>query len=306
MDEPPPVPKPRMVDLIDGDGAIKGNSKSAAVGNKEPFVASSLSSSKKEAVGTESRDQSKIPSFSDPFGSSSSSSTPSSSVPSSSFIPSSSSVLPSSIPSSSISSSSIPSSSIPSSIPSSSNPSSFPPLFPSLLADPPASPEAAGEGKKADGGSTTEEESPISRAKRINEELRNRFSNWDDDEEAVGAGSDEEEKSAPLPVEEIQEIDDPPSVAGPLSAGKGNGCKSVAGPSALEIRRLSETEEGEIMSEDEDGDENPGPKVIPMEPEFTDDEDAMETNDDANDENNMDVDMRTGQAPAGRRFLGFF
>ena len=108
------------------------------------------------------------------------------------------------------------------------------------------------------------------------------FSNWDDEDEDNGPEGGGGDARGEI-------IDEPPA-----SPGKG--------PS-LEIRRLSEAEDGEIMSEDED--EGHRPMVIPMEPEFTDDEDEMETNDKGE---NMDVDMRVGiqpQAGTSRKWNGF-
>ena len=164
---------------------------------------------------------------------------------------------------------------------------SVPPLFPSLLSQPPASPPSVAVEDKTI-SSTSEEDSPLSRAKRINEELRGNFARpWDDDDD------DDEKNPSVDGIAGIQEIQEPSNdVNTRVVVAKED-------PSELEIQRLSETEDGEIMSEDED---EPGPKVIPMEPEFTDDEDAMDM--DAP-EDSMDVDMRVeavATVAAGRRF----
>ena len=110
------------------------------------------------------------------------------------------------------------------------------------------------------------------------------FSNWnDDDDDDDGRGGGGGVVNDDVKGEVLDEA--------PASPGKGPS-------STLEIRRLSEAEEGELMSEDEDEDHRP--MIIPMEPEFTDDEDAMETTED--NEDSMDVDMRVGiQPPAGRK-----
>lgn len=121
--------------------------------------------------------------------------------------------------------------------------------------------------------------------------MRMAFSNFDDDDNDDVDDDDDcndGDKGAALNVDDGVEAKGEVISAPPASPSKG-------ASSTVEIRRLSEAEDGEIMFEDEDGYHDHRPMVIPMEPEFTDDEDAMETAENDPRDNDMDVDVTVGR-----------